>query len=55
MLLDTDANRLHHMLEAATEVLEYAKSRQRLDLDIDKPLKHLIVRNLEILGEAASR
>jgi len=55
MLLDSDRNRIRHMIEAVGQALEYAGDRTRADLEKDIPFQHLLVRNLEILGEAASR
>ena len=55
MLLDSDINRIHHMIEAAQEALDYARNRSLSDVEHDPPLRHLFVRNLEILGEAAVR
>ena len=55
MLLDSDKIRIQHMIEAATEALEYAHGRSSDELRQERPLQHLLVRDLEILGEAASR
>jgi len=55
MLLDTDRNRLRHMIDAASEAIEHSRNRTRGELDADRGLQHLLVRNLEIVGEAASR
>lgn len=55
MLLDADINRLRHMAEAVQEILHYAQGRTPQSVLTDRPLQHLILRNLEILGEAASR
>jgi len=55
MLLDSDANRLRHMLEAAELVLAYTKDHTRNDLDSDLPLAYFLIKNFEIIGEAASR
>jgi uncharacterized protein with HEPN domain len=55
MLLDSDKNRLRHMIDAASEALEHSQNRTRAELDGERALQHLLVRNLEILGEAASR
>ena len=55
MLLDSDKNRIRHMIAAASQALEYGQSRNRSDVEVDPSLQHLLVRNLEILGEAASR
>ena len=42
------------MLDAASEALSYAERRSRVDIDRDRMLLHSIVRNIEILGEAAA-
>lgn len=55
MLREDDAIRLRHMLDAASEALEHAESRQRADLDADRQLTHSLVRCVEIIGEAASK
>ena len=55
MLLDSDRNRLRHMIEAAEQAVEYARQRTQGEVASEPPLQHLFVRNLEILGEAASR
>ncbi len=43
------------MAQAAEEALEYIRERAAGDIQSDRPLQHLMVRNIEILGEAASR
>jgi len=55
MLPDSDITRLRHMLESSEEAIEYARGRSRGDLDLDRPFEHLLVRCVEIVGEAASR
>jgi len=55
MLLESDRTRVHHMLDAVTEILLYAEGKAREDLDSNIPLLRLIERNIEILGEAAAR
>lgn len=55
MFLDTDKDRIRHMVEAVREAMEYAATHQRHDLDSDRPFFHLVLGNLTILGEAASR
>ena len=55
MLLDSDSIRIRHMVEAIRQALEYGLGRTAADIDADPPVKALLVRNLEILGEAASR
>ena len=46
---------LQHMLAAVEEILKFAKGHNLQSLAGDRPLQHLIIHNLEILGEAASR
>jgi len=55
MLHDADITRLRHMSEAVREILEFTRGRDLPSVLADRPLQHLLVRNLEILGEAASR
>jgi uncharacterized protein with HEPN domain len=43
------------MLDAAREALSFAENRSRSDLGHDRMLLHSIVRNVEILGEAAAK
>lgn len=55
MLLENDRARLQHMLAAVCEILHYCSHANRGDLDSNTPLLRLVERNIEILGEAASR
>ena len=55
MLLDSDRNRLRHMLDAAKEAISFAEGRRREDLDTDRQFLFALVRCLEIIGEAAAR
>ena len=48
-----DLVRVHHMLDASREVLEFSTGKSRLDLDIDRMLNLSLVHLLEIIGEAA--
>ena len=50
-----DRVRLQHMLDAANEALTFTKGRIRADLDNDRMLVLSLVRELEIIGEAASK
>jgi uncharacterized protein with HEPN domain len=50
-----DAIRIRHMLDAVQEALGFCASRTRNDLDRDRQLLLALVKDLEILGEAASR
>jgi uncharacterized protein with HEPN domain len=43
------------MLDAATEAVGFTAGRCRADLDRDRMLALALVRELEILGEAAAR
>ncbi len=55
MLLESDRNRIQHMLDAANQALKFVQNTSLSELPNDVPLQHLLVRNLEIIGEAASR
>jgi uncharacterized protein with HEPN domain len=48
-----DATRLRHMLDAAHEAIEFAHNRTREDLDNDRMLVMALVKEVEIIGEAA--
>ena len=50
-----DEIRLRHMLEAAQEAVSFARGRTREDLGTDRQLVLSLVKDIEILGEAASR
>ena len=50
-----DRVRLQHMLEAATEALSFIQSKTRSDLNKDRMLVLSLVKELEIIGEAASK
>jgi hypothetical protein len=43
------------MPDAARKALSFAENRSRTDLGHDRMLLHSIVRNIEILGEAAAK
>jgi uncharacterized protein with HEPN domain len=49
----TDADRLYHVLEAATEAVDIAASKKREDLDRDRILALALVKLVEVVGEAA--
>ena len=55
MLPEADIVRLRHMNDAALEALEFAKDRDRNDLDTDRMLCRAIVHDIELVGEAASK
>jgi uncharacterized protein with HEPN domain len=50
-----DRIRLQHMLDAANEALTFIQGKIRADLDIDRMLVLSLIRELEIIGEAASK
>ena len=50
-----DQVRLRHMLDAAREVMEFTKSRTRTSLDTDRMLVLSLVKEIEIIGEAANQ
>jgi uncharacterized protein with HEPN domain len=49
-----DRIRLQHMLDAAREALSFAANRTRPDLDQDRMLVLSLVKDVEIIGEAAA-
>ncbi len=52
---DPDRIRLRHMLDAATEALAFAAGRTKPDLLADRQLALALIKEIEIVGEAASR
>lgn len=50
-----DTIRLQHMLDAAREACSFVAGRERIHLDVDRQLTLAIVKDVEIIGEAASR
>jgi len=48
-----DAIRLRHMLDAAHEAIDFAQGRTRVDLNGDRKLVLALVKDIEIIGEAA--
>ena len=48
-----DAIRLRHMLDAAQEAIEFAQGHTRAHLDGDRKLVLALVKDIEIIGEAA--
>jgi uncharacterized protein with HEPN domain len=52
---EADVIRLRHMLDAAREALSFAAGRKREDLDTDRGLSLILIREVEVIGEAASR
>ena len=48
-----DAIRMRHMLDAAQEAIEFAQGRTRVHLNSDRKLVLALVKEVEIIGEAA--
>jgi len=48
-----DLIRLRHMRDAAREAVEFARNSRRKDLDGDRKLTLALVKDVEIIGEAA--
>src|SRR5271163_3441573 len=52
---ESDIIRLRHMLDAAREALSFIAGRSSEDLSRDRMLVLALVKEIEIIGEAASR
>jgi uncharacterized protein with HEPN domain len=52
---ENDTTRLRHMLDAAREALAFAEGRSAGDLSGDRMFFLAIVKEIEIIGEAAGR
>ena len=50
-----DEIRLRHMLDAAREALSFVQGRTRSDLDGDRQVVLALVKDIEIVGEAAAQ
>lgn len=50
-----DTIRLHHMLDAARQALQFTQGKTRADLNTDPMLKLALVKLIEIVGEAANQ
>src|SRR3990172_11022926 len=50
-----DRIRLQHMLDATKEALDLVRGKRRSDLDTDRMLVLSLVKELEIIGEAAGK
>jgi len=50
---ERDLIRLHHMLDASREAIEFIQGQTRADLDSNRMLALAEVRLIEIIGEAA--
>lgn len=52
---EADEIRLRHMLDAAREAVSFSAQSSRKDLDDDRMLVLAVLKDLEILGEAANK
>ncbi|MCP4715535.1 MAG: DUF86 domain-containing protein [Deltaproteobacteria bacterium] len=50
-----DIIRIRHMQDAVNEALSFAADKQRSDLDNDRMLTLSIIKDIEIIGEAAAK
>ena len=54
-MIKQDEIRLRHMIEAAREAMSFVHGRVRSDLDNDRQLVLSLVKDIEIIGEAATQ
>lgn len=54
-MVDKDFVRLQHMLDSASAISSFIKGKNRSNLDSDRLLLSGILRELEIIGEAAGK
>lgn len=52
---EQDRIRLKHMLDAVEEALGFAEGQERADLDANRMLMRALVKDIEIVGEAAAK
>jgi uncharacterized protein with HEPN domain len=52
---ESDRVRLRHMLDAATEALSFIEGKERADLDRNRMLLLSVIKEIELIGEAAAR
>lgn len=50
-----DLVRLRHMMDAAREALSFSSGKSRIDLNSDRMLVLSLVKDIEIIGEAAGK
>lgn len=53
-MADRDLVRLYHILDCAKTIRKFSESKTRQDLDTDRYFASAIMREFEVLGEAAS-
>lgn len=54
-MLQADRHRLQHMIDAALEAIAFTEGRIREDLETDRQLVLSLIKDIEIIGEAASQ
>ena len=54
-MTEADHIRISHILEAAKEALSFAEGKSRSDFETDRQLQMAVVREIEIIGEAAGK
>lgn len=52
--MKADLIRVRHMVDAATEIIEFSSGKERKDLESNRMLCLSLIHLLEIIGEAAS-
>ncbi len=55
MSSEADLNRVRHMVDSARQAVEYCNNTTQEGLSTDPPGQSLLIRSLEILGEAAAQ
>jgi len=53
--MNKDLVRVKHMLDACRELLNFVRGRSKKDLETDRMLVLALIKDLEILGEAAAK
>lgn len=54
-MLNPDAVRLQHMVDAANEALSFIADKSKTELETNRALALALVKSIEIVGEAASK
>lgn len=54
-MINNDLVRLKHMLDSATAILSFLKGKKRVNLNTNRMLSSAVIREFEILGEAAGK
>lgn len=53
-MVNRDLTRLHHMLDCAKAICQFSAGKNRQNLDSDRIFASAIMREFEVLGEAAN-